>query len=87
MWRFGDRLGWYDKHRCVRETQDVFVPVVRENMEMLYQFEHDYRLKRDSSHRGGTCRRYGRPDSSQAMRTYCSPVIGSWLVIACHTCP
>ena len=22
----------------------VFVPVVRENMEMLYQFEHDYRF-------------------------------------------
>ena len=25
----------------------IFVPVVRENMEMLYQFEHDYRF--DSS--------------------------------------
>jgi hypothetical protein len=25
----------------------VFVPVLRENMEMLYQFEHDYRF--DSS--------------------------------------
>jgi len=22
----------------------LFVPVVRENMEMLYQFEHDYRF-------------------------------------------
>jgi hypothetical protein len=24
----------------------VFVPIVRENMEMLYQFEHDYRFDR-----------------------------------------
>jgi hypothetical protein len=33
--------------RWVLFLMGIFVPVVRENMEMLYQFEHDYRF--DSS--------------------------------------
>jgi hypothetical protein len=33
--------------RWMLSLMGVFVPVLRENMEMLYQFEHDYRF--DSS--------------------------------------
>jgi hypothetical protein len=32
------------RRRTVLSVMSIFVPVLREHMEMLYQFEHDYRF-------------------------------------------